>query len=73
MNFDELTGKIVTLRMKPALMRDWVVVRQTEKCLVVTKDYRAQGHPDWKPVFQYIPKKQIQEVVKSEKWQKKMI
>lgn len=64
-----LIGKLVTLEMKPTFMRDWVIVRETEKCYVACKDYRAKGDPKWTPVFTYIPKKQIVKVVKAEKWE----
>lgn len=58
-DYSNLVGKKVTFGIKPTLMRDWIVVRETAKCLVLKK-------PGDKMERCYLPKKIITQVVKVE-------
>ncbi len=55
-NYKKYIGKIVDIKMKPIFLREWKVLRDSGKCLVITKElyngsnYVAENH---------LPKKQI--------------
>ena len=54
--YTEHIGRMVSFRLKPALMRDWIVVRETPRCLVVRKSGDSEGR-------YHLSKKLIDEVI----------
>jgi hypothetical protein len=55
MKYKKYIGKKVSFIMKPTLMRDWIIVKDTGKCLAIKKE-RDKG------VRYHLPKKCILDV-----------
>ena len=55
--YTKYIGKKVSFRLKPTFMREWTVIRETKKCLIVRK--RVIGTL----VDDYISKKTIMEII----------
>jgi hypothetical protein len=66
-NFNELIGKKCTFLMQPNLLRDWCVIRETKKCLVIAKTFpKRYGTKNVYSGEYHIQKKLFSKVIKSE-------
>lgn len=56
-------GQHIDLTLKPMMMKDWVLIRETKKCLVVRKTFKQRyGSKHVLSGCNYIPKKTILKV-----------
>ncbi len=63
MKFKE--GEQISLLMKPILMRDWIVIKETKKSIVVRKTFKQRyGHKKFIGDCYYVPKKNIQNIIR---------
>lgn len=56
-------GDKVNIQMKPATMRGWEIVKETDKCYIVRKRFdKRYGKEDYLGDCNYIPKKNIKKI-----------
>jgi hypothetical protein len=57
-------GTKVNLLMKPVLMREWIIVKETKKCYIVRKTWNNRyGMKNYLGDCHYIPKKDIAGII----------
>ena len=58
----------INIYLKPTLMRGWVVIKETPKCLVVRKTFKQRyGYKDFIGDCVYVPKKNIIKIEEQKK------
>lgn len=54
---------LVNIKLKPSYLKNWRIVKETEKCLVIRKRFdKRYGKKDYLGDCNYIPKKNIDEI-----------
>ena len=53
----------VTIELKPAKLTNWVIIKETKKCLVLRKTFKERyGQKNYIGDCVYVPKKNIQSI-----------
>jgi len=58
-------GDNVNIILKPVLLREWFIIKETKKCLVIRKTFHQRyGHTGFIGDCHYVPKKEIVSILK---------